>query len=502
LQGDPGPAPDRARRIVRGIGWLSVQGVVTSFLGFVLLGALLRLLPSTSYGAYSSLQVSVGIGATVATFGIGSAVVRFLAPSASSEAGPGWGAAKAAVVMNATLAGGVSAALAAAAPYLSDYFLKSPSWAWVFYLGALWLFSSSVAGVLTGVLQAARRYPLMAKLTLSSRLAGVGVAVAGLLASRSLAVAVLSWALYYGAMAGFVLLKFWRPLTSADARPHYRPVLRYAAPLAVASIVGAVASNADIVVVGGYLPPASLAVYNATVVISSLVSALFVGPLTTALFAETSFSAASPSEVARGTALALRFTALTVLPASFFAAAVAAQLFGLFSGGGVYSAGVPFLLLITLFYSFTAVQSSAVFVLQGVGKVREVLAVGVAAAGTDIALSVSLVPRLGLAGAADSRVTVMVVGCALSLYFLRGYLPRVNYPFLGKALVASAVPALAVYLLSALVSDRVLTLVPYAAVGGAAFVACARGLRLLSDEDRAYLGHLLPEGLRWVSRLL
>lgn len=507
MEGGTGPPPgnqteDRGRNIVRGIGWLSTQGVLGALLGFVFLGSLLRLLPSVSYGAYSSLQVTVGIATTLASFGLSYATVKFLAPMASDEQGRGWGGAKASLILTLLFSGAASAMLAGLAPYLSGYFLKSTSWSWVFYVGALWLFSSSVSSVLLAILQAVRRYSLMAKITLVSRFAGVAVAVAGLLLFHSLAAAILSWALYYGLVGLAAFMLYRRPLLSARASLYYRPVLRYASPLALAGVVATVAANSDIVVVGGYLSPTSLGIYNAAVTISSLVSALFVGPLTTALFAETSFSSEATSEVSRGTALALRFGALTVLPASLFAAAMATQLFDLFSGGGAYAAGIPYLQVITLFYVFVAVQSIAIYVLQGVGRTRAVLVVGAVAALADIALSLSLVPSLGLAGAAYSRVTIMVLGCALSLYFLRGYLPRASFRFLGKALLASAIPAVAVYLPSEMVSNRLVTIVPYTALGLALFVVCTKALRLLSLEDKSYLGHLLPGGLQWVLRFL
>jgi O-antigen/teichoic acid export membrane protein len=494
---------DRTKNIVRGIGSLSAQGLLTSLLGFVLLASLLRFLPSHEYGAYSAVSVSVGLASTAAGFGLVPALVKFLAPRSSEPGSEGWGAAKASVLLTLLFTAAACAALALLAPYLSDYFLKGPSSAWLFYLGVLWLFSASVSSALLGVLQAVRRYSLMARLTVAARLAGVGVAVAGLLIFGSLAVAILSWALYYGIIGAIAFSMYRRPLASGRARPYFSPVVRYAAPLGLAAVVAAVAGNADIVVVGGYLSPTSLGVYNATVVISGLVSALFVGPLSTALFAETSFSAEAAGEVSKGTALALRFTFLTVLPASFFAAAMATQLFGIFSGGGAYSGGIPYLQLITLLYAFSSVQSVALYVLQGVGLTRRVLLVGAVTAIGEVALSASLVPGIGLAGAAYSRVSMFVVGCALSLYFIRGYLPRpFDYRFLGKALVASAVPAAAVYLPSEAISSRLVTVVPYTALGLALFVLCARSLRLLSDEDKSYVAHLLPGPLRWVLRLV
>ncbi|MDG6970278.1 MAG: hypothetical protein JRN54_04130 [Nitrososphaerota archaeon] len=101
----------------------------------------------------------------------------------------------------------------------------------------------------------------------------------------------------------------------------------------------------------------------------------------------------------------------------------------------------------------------------------------------------------------SGRKLCFSIGCALSLCFLCDHLPRADLGFLGKALLSSAVPAAAVYLASAM-PDKILTIVPYTLLGVLLFLACARGLWLFADEDKSYLGHLLPGALQWVLRLL
>ncbi|MDA4126933.1 MAG: polysaccharide biosynthesis C-terminal domain-containing protein, partial [Thaumarchaeota archaeon] len=288
-----------------------------------------------------------------------------------------------------------------------------------------------------------------------------------------------------------------------NARPHFGRVLRYSGPLGLATVVAVIASSADIVVVGGYLNPISLGVYYAAITIASVLSALFVAPLTTTLFAEASFSHQRVEELTRGTALALRFTAFTVLPASFLAAAIAGQLFELFSGGSGYSAGIPSLQLITVFYVFAVVQLVLFSVLQGVGRTKAVLVVGLVTAFSEIGLSVSLVPGFGLIGAAASRVAVMVLGSLVSVYLMRGYLGGfTNYLFLAKAFVSSSIPAVVVYALTTFVSSKTITLLPYALIGLVLFLGCERGLKLVSPEDKEFLNQSMPAQIRWVSRLL
>lgn len=495
--------PGRAQNIVKGIRSLSIQNILSTFLGFVLLAFLLRFLPSTEYGAYSGLQVMVSIVTVVVVFGLGSATVKFLAPDSSETGARGWGAAKVSLTLTLLFSGFASLAMLAGAPYLADYFMKSKSWSWVFYLGSLWIFASSMSQVFQRVLQGMRKYQRLARVVLGSRVAAVAAAVGGLVLYRSLAVVILSWALFGIIISAAVLLQVRHQLTTAISGPLYRPVLRYAAPIGLANLVTTVAANADIVVVGGFLSPVSLAVYNAAVIISSVVGAFFLIPLVTAHFAETSFSAESQSEVSKGVTLALRFGLLTVLPASLFAAATAPQLVYLFSGGGVFSQGISYLQIITLFYTFYAVQAISIYALQGVGKTIEVLIVGLITALAEIGLSVALVPVLGLEGAAMSRVTIFVVGCAVSLYFVRPYLKgAVNSGFLGKALVSAGAPSVTVYVLTLVFSSRVFTLLPYTILGLLVFFGCARALKLFSDEDRFFVANILPARLKWVIRFL
>lgn len=493
---------DRNRNIVRGLGSLTIQSTLSALLGFAQFTVLVRFLAQPVYGAYVSVQVSASIAAAIAGLGLSSAVVKYLAPS-SGPVGTGWGPAKAATYLTMAFTGAASLVFVLAAPNLSNYFLKTSADAWIFYLGALWVFISAVYTPVLSMLQAMRKYHRYSVILILSRFVAVSISVAAVVLYQSLATALVSNALYAALATAAVFPSVLGPLRRASAKGNYMTVLRYATPLGVAGVVSTIASSADIVVVGGYLSPSDLAVYNATVTISSILSSFFVVPLVTTLFAETSFSAARAIEVAKGTGLAMKFLLVTLFPASLLAVALSPQLFGLFSGKESYSVGIPYLQLITLFYVFYAVQTVSVYILQGVGRTRQVLIVGTLTAVGEIALSASLVPRVGLEGAAFSRVAIFVAGSLLALYFIRDHVPRpAPFRFAVRALLAATVPAAVVYILSAFLSDRVVTLIPYTALGLGLFVLCAKALKLLNDEDKSYLGHLLPGALQWVLRLL
>lgn len=501
-----GPAPtvgeSRDRNIAKGVGSLTVQSALNAALGFILLGSLLRFLSPNDYAAYSGLVVSVNLVSVIASFGFNRSIVYHLATD-PAEGGEGWGAARTGFTIILGLSLVASAVIAASAPFLSDYFMKSASYAWVFYLGALYLFATTISAPAQALLQGMRRYTMLAKVLLGSRSVAVAFAVTGVVLYHSLAIVVASLILNGALVVLASLPVVWAHLVRANAHGHYTKVAEYAYPLGLAAAVSAITSNTDLVIVGGYLPPSSLAIYYAAVTISSVLYMFFVTPLVTALFAETSFSSKNESQVRQGTGLALRFTLVTLLPASLMAVAMAPQLLSLFSGGGLYSQGVPYLEIIAMFYVFFAVQTVAVSILQGVGKTGDVFIVGVFTSVVELGLALSLVPDLGLLGAAVSRATVMVIGCGVSLYFVRRYLSSsVSPPFLSKALLSAALPGAVIYSLTSLVSSRVATVVPYALLGVVLFVMIARIVGLFSAEDTSYLAHTLPSDLKWIVRLI
>jgi hypothetical protein len=76
---------ERIRNVTRGISSLIVQNIINSLLGFVFLGALLRLLPAVDYGGYSGVQVSIGIATPIALLGLSYAAVRYVSLKKQEE---------------------------------------------------------------------------------------------------------------------------------------------------------------------------------------------------------------------------------------------------------------------------------------------------------------------------------------------------------------------------------------------------------------------------------
>lgn len=496
------PDDKRARNIVQGLGSLTFQNIVAALLGLVFSIALVRLLSHTQYGVYSGLLVVMGITGTIATMGLHQSVARYIAFLQRQDESTSWVAARKIIYLAIILTAAVTAVYSLITPQLSMYFSKSTHWNGAFLLGGLWLFLTPLSGVCQGIVQGLRRYTLLARMLLLSKIAMVTFAVVAVFFYRTIDVAIIAWVIYSAIIVVWTLSLSGRRLITSKGEFSYSTILKYTYPLGVAATITIIAYSADLVVVAGYLNPVLLGVYNVAVTISAVLTTLFVIPLITTLLPELS-SSAEATEVSNGMRLAFRFLLLGVLPGSFLFASLSKQLIDLFSGGGVYLTGSASLELIAVFYLFYGIQSILVVMFQAIGKTIYAMIVGIVTAAIDILVSVLLVPKIGLLGAATAKVSVALVGALLALYLGKSFLRGLRHTnFYAKSIVATAIPFLVTYALSNYVSIRIVTLVPYAVVFVVVYLLCVKFLKLLTDEDKTFIAHLLPKPIDKITKHL
>ena len=194
---------------------------------------------------------------------------------------------------------------------------------------------------------------------------------------------------------------------------------------------------------------------------------------------------------------------LGLLPVSLFVGAISNQLISLFSGGGNYLQGTLSLEIIAAAFIFVGVQNMGYSILQALGRTGQALIVGAVMAISDLSLSLLLVPSFGISGATASKVLVAVIGMVLTIYFIRMHVRSLDSRvFYTKAFVSALIPSLVIFVLSTLISNRGITLIPYALIWAALFLACAKILRIFTDEDRSFIAHLVPSRLQKFIRYL
>ena len=493
---------DRGRNITRGLGSLTVQNILTSGLAFIFFFVLVRLVSYNDYNAYSSAQVSIGIAVVLSTFGLSYAATRYVAFFQGEDETKAWSAARSILLLSLVFTTVVTAVFEILSGSLSMYFTKSANYTFFFELAGGWLFTYSISTMLQGIIQGMKHYTLLAKMLLVSRVLMVGFTVIMLELSHNVDYALVAWVLYFAVVTLWPLKIIWHNLFLQKSKndekqdnKQYSAIMRYTLPLGIAGLFSILSSSGDSVILGGYTQ--SLGAYNAALTISSILTVVLVFPLITTLLPEASSSAKADSDISNGTRLALRFLALGLLPVSLLVASVSNQLLSAFSGGGKYLIAAEPLELISATFVFAGIQSVGYSILLALGKTVQASVAAIVMALADISLALVLVPSFGILGATTSRIVVAAIGMIVSLYFIRTHLRSLDsYVFYLKGIVAAVVPSLVVFALSSFVSSRIISLVPYAVLWAILFLACARALRIFSEEDRSFISHLTPAPLQ------
>jgi O-antigen/teichoic acid export membrane protein len=484
----------RSKKISRGLGSLTIQNIVTSGLAFIFLAVLLRLTSPVDYTAYSSVLVTVGVAVTVSTFALQYAAARYVSLFLEEDEKRAWAVAKSVVALSLTFSAVATAIFEISSPYLSIYFMKNAHWTFSFELGGLWFFGYSMSTVLQGIIQGMKRYLLLAKMIVVSRLAMLVFAIVTVGIYHSTVFAILAWIIYYAILIVWPLWEISPNIFQRYDKSYYRTITKYSAPLAIAAVLGIISSSGDSIILGGYTN--SLGTYNAAIQISTTLGLIIVTPLITTLLPETSSSSKDVKQVEYGVRLAIRFLMLALLPASLLMAGLSRQLLFLFSGGGSYLAGVGALEIIAGTYFFWGMQTAIFSVLQAVGRTIQALVVGTVSATVDIGLSFLLIPSMGLIGGATSRALEALVGLIVAMYLIRQYLGNLDsLLFYIKMIFASIIPLGVVYALSSFLSSRTITLIPYSIIGFVVFLLCAKAMRVIDTEDKNFISHLLPKQL-------
>lgn len=496
-------AKNGVRNIARGLGSLTFQNIIGSILAFVFYGAILRLSSPLAVGGYSAVLIAVSIASPLCIFGLSTAATRYVAFYERSNASERWNAARAAFVLTIISAAIISLVFVGLSQFMSVYFMKNSQYTGLFVLGGVWLFTSGLASTLQGIIHGLKRYTLTAKILLSSRFIMSVFAIAGLAIYHDVIFAVAAWIVYNGIILVWSYKVVGSELIHAEGSKPYTAIFRYALPLGLAAILAALATNIDSFVVGGYLSPISLAVYNTAIYISSILNVIVIVPLTTMTLPEASSRSHAITETSSVLRLGLRFLFLGILPSSFFLAALSTQLLTVFSSGGVYLGAVPSLELISVSYVFFGIQVLITHILMAIGRTKRALVVTIFSAGIDATLSILLVSEFSIVGAAIAKDTAMIFGMVVAIFFVREYLHKLDpFMFYGKVLIAATLPAFVIFVLSTELSNRTVSLIPYSLIGGLLFLSCVKGMKILTEEDRSFLSHLLPSFLHKLLRII
>jgi O-antigen/teichoic acid export membrane protein len=174
---------------------------------------------------------SVTIGITISSLGFQYAAARFVAVFHQDGVRAG-NVARDALLLTVLISAVIAAAFFALSPYLSIYFMKSTSWAWLFQLGSVYLFAGSVDNVPLGIIQGRSRYTQLAIILFVAKVVVVAFTILGLYFYPSVSITFAAWILYSAIIVVWFFLLERRALTMAKKESFYSMVFKFSFPSA------------------------------------------------------------------------------------------------------------------------------------------------------------------------------------------------------------------------------------------------------------------------------
>ena len=501
---------EAAEPVSTSVPWVYFGSLVFLLSGAVFYLVLARVLPTYDVGAIVILAAIATIMAVVFSLGIGPGFQHFLSfHMGRSEFGVVRTLVRSAFFFVMVLSIASALATLLLSTIFSDLFFHTGAYAPAIEILAVYSGLMTGNSALQSVLLGLQRFVAYSVVLIVSSLASYGLALGLLLLWTGVDAIVVGWALGAGLGCGLAVTAIVRTsraryggtvwIGEAGNPNLRRDVMAYSLPLFVWSILATGATYVDRLVLASVANLASVGIYNYALLIAAG-SMVVVGPFSTILVSKGSklFGQQNREEIRAMTRGATTLIALVYLPLGLGGAALGPLLLRYLVGPGFVSASLPLIVLLVIsgvFIPSTILNSVA-------ASTRRTLAFAKAAVFAMIAnvvLSILLVPRLGMLGAAIGNSSMVWVPFTVFYLELRG----------TGFIAFDTVSLTRIWLASAsmgLLMGVPLWILNYSppvvpVVVGAGIVYLAVMLRLLeaiSNETAATLIRLLP---RWLSPL-
>jgi O-antigen/teichoic acid export membrane protein len=495
-------------RVVRGVAALYVAGLTTLGLNTVFLTVLTNVSTQSQVGLFSILNVLLISASTVAVLAlplVGSgavatppAVARFLSGAGSRKVYLTSAAACAAI--------SVSVLAVSAYPPFSALFGGEPSSAvvaacadaMVYAFGQLGAYSMVGVGRATGagkliLASSVARYVLG-----GAFLIGTGLGLAGVFVGFAVGDALLAVSANYAAFR----------FTDGPPSPPgaFAAVRNYMLSVFLAALVGLAVSQSDKLLAFLNLPLSQLAVYNVATVGASVAS--FVpNAVTNVIVPSLSSSAADREAKLSILRVYTRHVSLTAVPVGFVLAALSPFILRIFTDP--YASGSPVMAVIALTISFTSVTSVYSSALLAGDRAPLFTVSNLVGLAGMVAVATLTVPSLGFFGIALGRSVMLVISFGLVSFFVwRAGMLVLDAGAYLRSLVASGFAASVVYLAMEGFTDLGLERAAIVGLslamvgaGGAVFIVSMKAMRAYTEEDMDFIDTLVPERMKFLSRL-
>lgn len=382
-------------------------------------------------------------------------------------------------------------------PTIAIIFLHSAYYAGLIRLLGIVLLGNVMFGILNGTILGLQHFRLSAIINIVIWLVYYFGSILMALIIRDLNVIVIGWiiGIFLGvAIELTVILRILHKYKYSRNLPIRNDIIRYSLPIVLSSIMSYGAGYADRFIVAGLMGLSSLGVYNFALLVASAIGFVTI-PFNNILMPKFSelFGKGMKDSIANHVKASSMLLSSIYVPAAMGIAAIGPIIID-FIGGSNYILGSAPLMIIMFFMALFVPQSILVAAVASVRRTRIFLYSSSAGFLANILISLTLIPRLDLIGAAIGYSSVYVSTFGVLLYF--SILEKVvAFDFSGfiKIWIASSIMFFLVSGLEEMLGHFLFLLPLYIVVGFFVYVFCARLLKVFRRENKALVLSLFPE---------
>ncbi len=347
-------------------------------------------------------------------------------------------------------------------------------------------------------LQALRLFGKMAFVTITFILSSRIIAV--VLALQDFGVSGVILGYIIGSFIGLIVaITFTRgKFPNPDNKTPIKPLLQFSLPLFLGSLALLVLSQADIVILASVTADYALVgIYSIAVRSLSALSVIW-HPIMVTMFPIVSarFGLQDQKGVGNVVKMMSRYLSYTIIPSCIVLSVVAPTALNVFYGPD-YVSGATVLSILAISVIVSALFTLVTTTLTAIGKTKHVLQINLVSATSVVVLLLSLVPLLGIIGAAITRLVVQVISLILAAYMLKRYVSvQLDREALWKSTLASAITIPFLFVLESRIFKgfpAVPVLAVEILVAGFIYVGSLYVLKALNDQDFDLIRQSFPK---------
>jgi O-antigen/teichoic acid export membrane protein len=430
------------------ISYVAGAQVLVGLLQFARLPLLTKWLGASLYGTWSIIWVTIVLITPLAVLGLDMTIVRFLA----AERDVYRVRERFASVAFAILASGVFASviLILCSNLFASSILGDINSSHLVRLASFMILTQAISGISLSFFRTLRQMKLYSALLVAKAAAELGLMAYFLFSGweiKGIIIAILASGMLSIAIALFITVRqigFQFPRFT-----EIKNYLKYGLPLVPSAAILWIIHSSDRYIIGYFMEPKDVGIYAASYTLAYTIS-LLLGPLQVVLLPAISKSYDGGDIARTKTYLkySLKYLMMLSIPFAFGLSILASPLLRIlttveFTSGSLV---IPFVAFGLLLYGLYQV---CMYVLHLAKKTSWILCLLSISAAINIGLNLLLIPRLGILGAAVGTLTAyFVLGILTVLVSFRYFKFDLSFSFMIKSILASAVMAFAIWLLS------------------------------------------------------